>query len=205
MKVLVVTGGIGSGKSYVCRILEEKYGIPVYEADIRAKRLYNEYPGMLDSIEETLGVILRTDDGVFAPHLLADVIFNDAEALKKVEDILFPVLMNDFNAWAEKQGTQTVAMESATLLEKSQFDGFGDITVLVDAPVDVRLARAMSRDGASKEKIMARMQAQSLMNALSNGATTAKVDHVLLNDSSEADLEVKLDDFIEKYALTKML
>ena len=205
MKVLVVTGGIGSGKSYVCRILEEKYGIPVYEADIRAKRLYNEYPGMLDSIEETLGVILRNDDGVFAPHLLADVIFNDAEALKKVEDILFPVLMNDFNAWAEKQGTQIVAMESATLLEKSQFDGFGDITVLVDAPVDVRLARAMSRDGASKEKIMARMQAQSLMNALSNGATTTKVDHVLLNDSSEADLETKLDDFIEKYALTKML
>ena len=97
MKVLIVTGGIGSGKSQVCRILKEKYGFPVYEADIRAKALYVEIPEMLDDIEAAVGTCIRSDSGAFVPKMLADVIFTDADALRKVEDIVFPKLKEDFS------------------------------------------------------------------------------------------------------------
>ena len=204
MKVLVVTGGIGSGKSLVCRMLAEK-GIPVYEADRRAKQLYVEVPSMLDDMEAALGVRLRDSKGDFVASSLAEVIFRDQDALNKVEDILFPVMKKDFADWAAAHGKEVVACESATVLEKPQFDGFGDIVLLVDAPVQLRMSRAVSRDGVSEEKIQARMKAQSLMNRLSEGETDPRIDQVLVNDSTEAELRRKLDEFIEIYALTKML
>ena len=205
MKVLVVTGGIGSGKSQVCRLLSEKFGIPVYEADSRAKALYMEVPDMLDRIEAALGTGLRNDRGEFVPGYLSDMIFADPSALRKVEDILFPVLKKDFSDWAERQGSSLVAFESATILEKAAFDGFGDIVLLVDAPVSLRLMRAAARDCADTEKIRSRMEAQTLMNRLSEGGVDTRVDHVLKNDSTIEDLEANLSEFIEKYRLTKML
>ena len=204
MKVVVVTGGIGSGKSLVCRMLAEK-GIPVYEADKRAKLLYVEVPSMLDDIEASLGVRLRDSNGDFVPAILAEVIFRDKDALKKVEDILFPVMKKDFARWSDAQGKEVTAFESATVLEKPQFDGFGDIVLLVDAPVEVRRSRAMHRDVVSEEVIQRRINAQPMMNRLSQGETDPRIDHVLLNDSTEEELERKLDEFIEKYELTKML
>jgi dephospho-CoA kinase len=205
MKVLVVTGGIGSGKSVVCSILKERYGIPVYEADLRAKQLYVEVPEMLDDMETKLGVSLRNSSGEFVPSLLAEIIFNDSDALRLVEDMLFPVLMKDFADWAERQDCEVVAFESATVLEKQQFEGFGDLVLLIAAPVQLRLSRAMERDKASREKIQARISLQSSMNMLSDGHEDSRVDFVLKNDSSFENLELHLKEFMEKYSLTKML
>ena len=203
MKVVVVTGGIGSGKTSVCRLLAEKYGIPVYEADRRAKELYAESPSMLDRMESVLEVSLRDDSGEFVPARLADVIFNDADALGMVEDMLFPVMKEDFASWAK--GYETVAFESATILEKPQFDSFGDIVLLVDAPVPLRLARAMERDCVDEAEVISRMEAQPLMNFLSEGGRISRVDHVLMNDSSLEKLDRDLAEFMGKYGLTKML
>lgn len=205
MQILVVTGGIGSGKSQVCRILTDRYGIPVYESDSRAKALYVEMPQMLDEIEKTLGVCLRNSSGNFVPKKLADVIFCDADALRKVEDIVFPHLKNDFSRWAEAQGKQVVALESATVLEKSQFDGFGDVVLVVDAPKSLRLSRACSRDGLDEGRILERMAAQPLMNIISEGGSCERVDYVIVNDSTIANLHDKIAEFIEKCGLTKML
>lgn len=204
MKVVIVTGGIGSGKSQACRILEERYEIPVYEADKRAKSLYSEIPGMLDAIEDALGCGLRNDAGEFAPQKLAAVIFNDVSALRKVEEILFPVMMSDFEIWAEGKG-QTVVFESATALEKPQFDGFGDIVLLIDAPLSVRIERAAARDCADPAKILQRIAAQPLMNRLSEGESDPRIDFVIKNDSTIENLSGKLGEFVEKYGLTKML
>ena len=205
MKVLIVSGGIGSGKSLVSKMLNDSYGIPVYEADSRAKALYDEVPAMLSAIESALGIVLRDDKGAFMPQRLAEVIFSDSSALKKVEDILFPQLQSDFTRWAQAQGREVVALESATLLEKSQFDGFGDIVLVVDAPKSLRLSRACSRDGADESRILARMAAQPMMNMISDGVNYERVDCVIKNDSTEDELQLRLDEFIEKYGLTKML
>ena len=71
MKVLVITGGIGSGKSMACRYLHSQYGWPVYEADTRVKELYASHPTLLSDIEAALGTDLRDADGVFNPKILA--------------------------------------------------------------------------------------------------------------------------------------
>ena len=205
MKVLVITGGIGSGKSQVCRILNERFGIPVYEADARAKALYTEVPGMIDDMEKALRCHLRNESGEFVPQKLAEVIFNDESALRKVEEILFPVMIDDFSSWAISQNKKVVAFESATILEKPQFDGFGDIVLLVDTPVSVRLARASQRDNVDPEKIRARKEAQPLMNRLSEGDTLERVNFTIKNVGTIDELGENIREFVEKYELTKML
>ena len=205
MRILVVTGGIGSGKSCVCRLLREKYGIPVYEADARVKKLYTDYPVLLESIEKALGCKLSDDSNVFVPKRLAQIIFNDKESLRTVESLIFPVLMQDFKNWSESQSNDVVAFESATLLEKEEFDNFGDIVLLITAPMSVRLKRTCARDGSSEDEVLGRISNQVLVNRLSEGETSAMVDHTIINDASVYDLEQKVNEFIEKYSLTKML
>ena len=87
MKVFVITGGIGSGKTSACRFLEKEFGWPVYYADERVKALYMDSPGLLDKIETSLCGRFRDEDGRFVPSLLASVIFGNREALEKVEAI----------------------------------------------------------------------------------------------------------------------
>ena len=190
MKILAVTGGIGSGKSEVCRILAEKGLTLQYNADSRAKALYVECPGLLESIEVSLGCGLRDEDGNFIPSRLAAVIFSDDAALQKVEALLFPEMIRDFHRMmAEAAEDQIVVFESATFLEKKQFDGFADIVLLVDAPFEMRLERACRRDGASKEAIMARMKSQRLMNELSDGLDDPRISYRVLNVGTRQDLE----------------
>jgi dephospho-CoA kinase len=193
MKILAVTGGIGSGKTEVCRILAENGLTLQYNADSRAKALYFEIPGLLDEIEKELGERFTDAEGNFVPSRLAAVIFSDAAALEKVEALLFPEMIRDFHRrMADAAEDQIVVFESATFLEKKQFDGFADIVLLVDAPFDMRLERACRRDGASKEAIIARMKNQRLMNELSEGLEDPRITYRVLNDGTKEDLEQKV-------------
>ena len=185
--VVIVTGGIGSGKSMVCRMIRDIYGFPVYEADKRAKELYVRYPELLESIEKALSCSVRDSGGNFQPRLLAERIFADADALAVVESLLFPFMMSDFREFAENSGN-IIIFESATVLEKPQFDGFGDKVILVDAPRETRIERACARDGLSREAVLARMDAQKLMNAVSEGAVCSRIDEIIMNDGSADDL-----------------
>lgn len=193
MKILVITGGIGSGKSEVCRILAQKGLTVQYNADAKVKELYDTVPGLLESIEDRLGCSLRDEAGKFVPRCLAQRIFVDRQALETVESLVFPALMEDFLAFAGNSGSPFVVFESATILEKPQFDGFGDKVILVDAPVSMRMERAYRRDGADREAVKARMANQKKMNALSEGATDPRIDAVIVNDGSIAILEQKIE------------
>lgn len=198
--VIVVTGGIGSGKSQVCRIIADRYGFPVYSADLRVRQLYVEVPELLDALEESLNCTLRNEDGIFQPSVLAGKIFSDEHALKTVESKIFPYLIADFNAFAESNPGHVV-FESATVLEKEFFDDFGDAVILVDAPLELRVERACRRDGADSERVMARVMAQPLMNAVSDDSINdypeespfakafARVDKVIMNDGTLDKLE----------------
>lgn len=204
MRVVVVTGGIGSGKSYVCRYLSARYGWPVYEADARVKELYQEHPTLLNDIEQALGVSVRNPDGSLASKLLADVIFKDPQALACVEGLVFPVLSEDFRQW--KQGYEDcpfVLLESATILEKPQLEDMGDVVVLIDAPVHVRAARASVRDGVSDDAVRQRMGSQQLMNDISSGVVRCPADFCILNDKTPAELDKKLDILVENIGKQK--
>ena len=193
MDVLVVTGGIGSGKTEVCRIIQELYGCGVYSADGRVKELYHSCPELVLRIEDALEVGLRNEEGRFVPELLAAVIFNDRDALETVEFLVFPALADDFDSWAERYaGDRFVVFESATILEKPQLKGFGDKVLLVDAPFETRLERACGRDRVSREKILERMRNQKLMNMISEGASVPEADVVIVNDGGLEELRLKV-------------
>ena len=201
MIVLVVTGGIGSGKSEVCRILNDMGFCAQYNADKRAKALYTEHPALLSDIEDALGCVLTDEDGNFLPGKLAEKIFSDRSALEKVEAHLFPVLIRDFEYYAGSSAADVVVFESATVLEKPQFEGFGDKIILVDAPFETRLERAARRDGAEREAVLARMNNQKLMNALSEGFVDPRIDAVIINDSTVEELEDKTRKIINSLIL----
>lgn len=190
MEVLVITGGIGSGKTEVCRILQDVYGCGIYNADERVKNLYYVHPTLLQDIEQAAGESFRDDEGVFLPSKLAARIFRDRGLLRKVESLVFPALVEDFDSWKQDYSdSRFVVFESATVLEKPEFRGFGDKTVLVDSLVETRLERACMRDCAPRESVYARMLNQKMMNSISDGEIQPEVDAVIHNLGTLTDLK----------------
>ena len=157
MKKIGITGGIGSGKSVVSRILTTM-GYPVYDSDSWAKRLMNNHPDIRQALTDRFGPDTYISDNLNRPYL-AQQIFNDKENLTFVNSIVHPIVCNHFLQWAESQPTELVFIESAILFS-SGLDKFVDKVIYVDAPHEIRLQRAMNRDHASAEAISARINNQ---------------------------------------------
>ena len=199
MKVIVVTGGIGSGKSEACRFLSDEYGWPVYCADEKVKELYRKSPTLLPAIESELGRSFRDNQGHFNPTALACVIFSDSTALEKVESLVFPELADDFAKWKHMHAdSDWVILESATILEKPQLKVLADVTVVVDAPVALREQRALLRDGGDVSDVRRRMQAQPLMNDISNEVISAPADYRIINATTLSDFNEKLQNLVQE-------
>ena len=185
MKTILVTGGIGSGKTAVCQYLEEK-GIPVYYSDERTKSLYDSDPSIVDALEKTFGTSLRTADGRLDRKALADVIFGVPENLSALESIVHPAVLKDFLSWRESQkGSRAVAMESAIAKERPLFDGSYDYVMLVEAPWQTRLERACKRDNAERDAVLKRMKAQYTREE--------KADVIVNNDLDESVMKERVD------------
>lgn len=158
--IIGITGGIGSGKSYVSAFLQERFGIPVYDCDSEAKRLTASDPEIQEKLTALVGKNVF-QNGELNRQLLANFLFADPENASEVNAIIHPAVLRDFRKWVEqKPELPAVALESAILFE-SGFHACADKILFVDAPEDVRLGRAMLRDKATEEKIRARMKMQS--------------------------------------------
>lgn len=204
--ILIVSGGIGSGKSVAAGMLEEMYGFPVYCADRRVKELYDEHPTLLCDIEAELRCTLRDKTGLFTPAALARKIFSEGGALEKVEALVFPVLKNDLEIWIKDHPSKVHIIESATILDKEYFKGFGDFALIITAPFEVRIRRAMERDSSSEDQVRARIQKQNLMNSLELLQQFCSIPfEVCENAGTTEELRLKLNEFVEKHRLTKML
>ena len=152
-----ITGGIGSGKSTVCAILAE-FGVAVYDSDSRAKRLMNEDNTLRERLVERFGSEVYCVEGLNRIYL-AERVFGNPEELKALNAIVHPAVMDDFDRWALEQEGRYVVLESAILFEAS-LDRRVDVSVAVMAPEALRIERAMQRDGAQREQIVARMNNQ---------------------------------------------
>lgn len=177
MICIAITGGIGSGKSYVSALLE-KAGIPVYNADNESKRLTTENAEIRCGLVNLLGEEVYAE-GVLNKHMLASYLFANAENAARVNAIIHPCVKKDFKQWMEMHAeSELVALESAILYE-SGFDDVVDTVVVVYAPKELRLKRAMLRDAASREQIEARMNAQ-----MDDEEKCRKADFVVYNDGT---------------------
>ena len=152
-----ITGGIGSGKSTVCDMLSG-YGIAVYVADDRAKELMTESEQLRSALVAAFGEATY-DGGKLNRAYLAESVFSNTEALARLNAIVHPAVMADFDRWAEEQEGEYVVLESAILFEAG-LDDRVDTTVAVMATKDIRMQRAMQRDGATREQIERRMDNQ---------------------------------------------
>ena len=155
--VVLITGYIGSGKTIVANYISEHYKIPVFNSDDEAKQLYND-PEILAHTNEIVGGGIISDDGTINKVALANIIFNDADKKKQLEDFIHRLVRKRFKEWKNKQSSPIVFMESALALKRGR-KGF-DYVVFVNAPEPVRLERAMTRDNASEDKIRKRMESQ---------------------------------------------
>lgn len=156
-KVLGITGGIGSGKSYVCGVFRS-LGCKVYDSDSRTKELYEEKPEILSGLVKILGKgILKK--GKLDRKAMAAIIFGDRSLLEKVKEFVYPFVMEDFRLW-KRWRRGTVIFESAVILENGYVRSFMDKTLVVTAPLKERIRRVMERDGSSEEQVRARLASQ---------------------------------------------
>jgi dephospho-CoA kinase len=157
VKRIGLSGGIGSGKSYVAEILE-KMGFPVYYADARAKALTDTHPHIKSELVKRFGTTIY-EDGVLNRKALAALIFDSEANRLFVNSLIHPIVRADFDAWCAQQHSSLVFNEAAILFETGAYRQF-DATVLVIAPIDIRLQRIMKRDRCTHEQAEARINSQ---------------------------------------------
>ena len=154
---LGITGGIGSGKTTICRLLES-FGVPVYYADIEAKNLMNTDSEIKEVLLDWFGPDLYAS-GSLDRALLASYIFSDKEKLQRVNNLVHPRVAAHFTNWQLTQKTKCIAKEAAILFESGSYKQM-DAVLSVNAPENIRIDRVMKRDGVSKEDVIQRLSKQ---------------------------------------------
>lgn len=170
-----ITGGIGSGKTYVCKIISS-LGYPIYDCDTRAKELMSSNKALISSIKQLIGTDSYNNDGSINKEVIAGFLFANKANADKMNQLVHPAVKNDFLQWASEQQSEIVFMESAILFE-SKFNDVVDHTVAIYAPAEIRLKRAIQRDNTTKEKIESRMRQQ-----LTEQETSSLSDFQINND-----------------------
>ncbi len=156
-KRLGVTGGIGSGKTTVCRIFRV-LGVPVFVADLVASELMEKDPGLREEINSIAGRDLYVS-GSLDRKELARIIFNSPEMLQRVNSAVHPAVLGRFDQWAGSSEAPYVIMESAILFEAGA-DTYVDRALTLSVPVEERIARVMGRNDLSREQVIERIKNQ---------------------------------------------
>lgn len=155
--VVGLTGGIGSGKTFVASIFE-KLGVPVYLSDIEAKKIMTTNKEVIKQITALLGSNAY-HEGVLNRKYIAKVVFENKDKLSQLNAIVHPAVRNHFEHWYSKQQANFVIKESAILFE-IEGNKHCDAVILVTAPEDIRITRVIKRDHISKQEVMARIKNQ---------------------------------------------
>ena len=158
-ELIAITGGIGSGKSVVARVLRNM-GFNVYDCDLEAKRLMNSSPIIKQQLTDHFGENIYTHDGFLNKPLLSSIIFNNHEALSIVNSIVHPVVKDDLINWHQSNPLSHSFVETAILVE-SGMQTMVDEVWNVTAPLETRIARVISRNSTTRDKVLERINSQS--------------------------------------------
>lgn len=172
-----ITGGIGSGKSVVAQLLSV-HGIPVYIADDESKKLTNTSPVIRERLIHLFGSDIYTSEGLNKPAL-AKAIFGNKDLLQRVNQLIHPEVNKHFLAWSERQEPNCCAIESAILFE-SGFNKIVDVSLMVYAPLEIRVQRALQRDHSTEEALRKRIESQ-----ISDEEKKLWADYTIINDGKQ--------------------
>lgn len=179
IRTLLVSGGIGSGKSFVIDIFNA-LGVPSYDADSRAKGLYDTDAQLLAEVVEAAGEdVLR--EGRLDRRALAARIFASDILRARIEDLVHPAVMRDFAQWRGGLNAPLVIMESAILMEHPALMAQMDAALSVVAPMETRISRVVERDRCTREQAMARISCQ-----WDDSKRMEHSDFVIINDGEQA-------------------
>ena len=157
MKRIGLTGGIGSGKSFIAGILEHM-GFPVYYSDLRSKELTKSNPTIREGLISLFGTAVFIDNQLNTV-LISEKMFKDDDLRLKINQLIHPVVRDDFENWTKKQEGKLVFNEAAILFETGAYKTL-DATILVCAPLELKLNRVMRRENCSKDEVISRMKKQ---------------------------------------------
>ncbi|APD06555.1 dephospho-CoA kinase [Flavobacteriaceae bacterium UJ101] len=184
MKIVGLTGGIGSGKSTVAQLFEKK-GIPTYNSDLRAKFLMNNDLSLQKEIKSLLGNQAYDEKGL-SRKWIAKKVFDDPQLLQKLNEIVHPAVKKDFEEWVLIQKTPYVLKEAAILIESGAYKGCDKI-IVVTAELENRVKRLLLRDNSTVEEIQKRIQ-----NQMSEKERLNYADYIIINDTDLKFLELKV-------------
>lgn len=174
-----ITGGIGSGKTTVCRIFEV-LGVPVFYADPVAKQLMVNDLILIEGVKLAFGAESYSDEGTLNNKHIASIVFNNLAELEKLNALVHPAVFRAFDRWISKipANTPYILKEAALLFESASYK-MCDTSILVTAPMHTKLERVTQRDGLTAEQVTARMDKQ-----FTDEQKLQLADHHILNDES---------------------
>lgn len=187
-RIIGLTGGIGSGKTSVAKLLEQK-GFPVYYSDDQAKNIVNIDPELKEKIISLLGSASYVD-GVYNRKYVAEKVFNDAELLEQLNHLIHPAVRSDFEKWMAAQTSEFVFKETALLFELKLNEQCYK-SLLVTADDNLRIKRTMDRDNKTYREIETIMQ-----NQMPEKDKMKLANYIIYNNSDRDNLESETDIFI---------
>jgi len=175
-----ITGGIGSGKTTVCRLFEV-LDIPVYYADDRAKELMVADPELRQGIRALLGDQAYTEDGQLDRAWIAGQVFGNEEKLQALNGLVHPAVWRDTARWKEAHHDSPYTLREAALLYESGGHNMVDVMLVVTAPETLRIQRVQKRDGLSEADIRSRMDRQ-----WPQSEKDKRADYLIVNDGRQS-------------------
>jgi len=174
-KIIGLTGGIGSGKTTIANYFQE-LGVPVYIADDGAKKVMKS-DEVVKRIKMAFGESIF-EEGVLNRANLANIVFNNAEELKKLNAIVHPAVKKDFQAWLLQHKNYTYVIYEAAILFESGTYKDCDVIITVTAPEETRIERVLKRDNTTRAQVLSRMRMQ-----LNDEIRISKSNYVINNDN----------------------
>lgn len=189
-KIIGLTGGIGSGKTTVAQYIVQK-GVPVYVSDLEAKKI-TELPETIQEIREIFGDTILDASGFLDRKELGNIVFNNPEKLKQLNQIIHPKVKQHFSDWLKTNKDQPFVVKEAAILFETKGDKDCDYIILITAPIDLRVERTVKRDGLTKQQVLDRIN-----NQMSDEEKAKKSDFVI-NNIDLQDTFNKIDNIFVK-------
>ncbi len=182
MLKLGITGGIGSGKTLVCSLFAQ-FGVPIYNADERAKWLVNNHPKIKADIITHFGES-AFQHNTYNRAFMASVVFKEKEKLYALNDIIHPIVFADWKSFCDENSSVPLVIKEAAIMFETESKNTVDEIALVYSPLNLRLQRVMERDNLSEQEVM-----QKINNQMPEDEKLKLAKYIIYNDEQHSLIE----------------